>query len=152
MPGLPEAQRLARGSPLVEPNAVNVASRLEGANKEYGTEIIVGEETRRLAGDNIHVRELDRLMVYGRAGGIAIYELLGIAECGAKLPDWVSRYVSGLAAYRARDFTAAINLFQQALEARPSDQPARIMLQRCSQYLKSPPGEDWEATNAMRAK
>jgi adenylate cyclase len=133
-------------------DAVNVASRLEGANKEYGTEIIVGEETRRLAGDNINVRELDRLMVYGRVGGIAIYELLGMAERGAKLPDWVSPYVSGLAAYRTRNFAAAKNLFHQVLEARPSDQPARIMLQRCSQYLKSPPGEDWEATNAMKAK
>ena len=50
-------------------DAVNVASRLEGANKEYGTEIIIGEQTRRLAGDHICVRELDRLMVYGRAGG-----------------------------------------------------------------------------------
>ena len=49
-------------------DAVNVASRLEGANKEYGTEIIIGEETRRLAGDRIHVRELDRLMVLG--GGL----------------------------------------------------------------------------------
>ena len=50
-------------------DAVNVASRLEGANKEYGTEIIIGEETRRLAGERIQVRELDRLMVYGRAAG-----------------------------------------------------------------------------------
>jgi adenylate cyclase len=133
-------------------DAVNVASRLEGANKEYGTEIIIGEETRRLAGDNINVRELDRLMVYGRVGGIAIYELLGMAVGGAKLPDWVSPYVSGLAAYRTRNFTAAISLFEQVLEARPSDQPARIMLQRCNQYLKSPPGDDWEATNAMKAK
>ncbi|MFL6813122.1 MAG: adenylate/guanylate cyclase domain-containing protein, partial [Bradyrhizobium sp.] len=108
--------------------------------------------TRRLAGDNRNVRELDRLMVYGRVGGIAIYELLGMAERGARLPDWVSLYVSGLAAYRTRNFAAAKNLFHQVLEARPSDQPARIMLQRCSQYLKSPPGEDWEATNAMKAK
>jgi adenylate cyclase len=133
-------------------DAVNVASRLEGANKEYGTEIIIGEETRRLAGDNIHVRELDRLMVYGRAGGIAIYELLDMAERGAMLPGWVALYNSGLAAYRTRNFSVAINLFQQVLDARASDQPARIMVERCSQYLKSPPGGDWEATNAMKAK
>jgi adenylate cyclase len=133
-------------------DAVNVASRLEGANKEYGTDIIVGEETRRLAGDNIQVRELDRLMVYGRAVGIAIYEVLDMAERGTMLPAWVALYNSGLAAYRTRDFSAAINLFRQVLEVRPSDQPARIMLERCSQYLKSPPGDDWEATNAMKAK
>src|SRR5258708_16069450 len=90
-------------------------------------------------------------MVYGRTGGIAIYELLDMAERGAMLPAWVALYNSGLAAYRTRNFTAAITLFQQVLEARPSDQPARVMLERCSQYLKSPPGDDWEATNAMKA-
>ena len=82
-------------------DAVNVASRLEGANKEYGTEIIVGEETRRLAGDRIHVRELDRFVVYGRAGGLAIYELLGVAENGAELPRWAPLDEFGLAAYRS---------------------------------------------------
>ncbi len=133
-------------------DAVNVASRLEGANKEYGTEIIIGEETRCLAGDNIQVRELDRLMVYGRTGGIAIYELLDVAERGATTPDWVALYSAGLAAYRARNFTSAIRFFQQVLDARPSDQPARIMRERCSEYLKAPPGESWEATNAMKSK
>ena len=133
-------------------DAVNVASRLEGANKEYGTEIIVGEETRRLAGDRILVRELDRLMVYGRAGGIAIYELLDVAERGTTPPDWVVLYEGGLAAYRCRDFAAAASFFHKVLDAKKSDQPARIMLERCSQYLKSPPSKDWEATNAMKAK
>ncbi len=133
-------------------DAVNIASRLEGANKEYGTEIIIGEETRRLAGDRIHVRELDRLMVYGRAGGIAIYELLGVAEDGATLPHWAVLYDRGLAAYRSRDFSDAASFFQQVLDARTSDQPARMMLERCRHYLVSPPGDDWEATNAMKAK
>jgi adenylate cyclase len=133
-------------------DAVNVASRLEGANKEYDTEIIIGEETRRLAGDRVHVRELDRLMVYGRTGGIAIYELLDLAEHGARPPDWVAVYDLGLAAYRRRDFAAAATFFQRVLDARAADQPARMMLERCSQYLKSPPEEDWEATNAMKAK
>src|SRR6266480_3655604 len=133
-------------------DTVNVASRLEGANKEYGTEIIIGEETRRLAGDGIRVRVLDRLMVYGRTGGIAIYELLDTAEQGAVPPAWVGLYVSGLAAYRSRNFAAAIGFFQQVLDARASDQPARMMLERCRQFLESPPGDDWDATNAMKAK
>ena len=65
-------------------DAVNIASRLEAANKEYGTDIIIGEETRRLAADRIQTRELDRLMVYGRLGGLAIYELLTVAEPGTE--------------------------------------------------------------------
>jgi adenylate cyclase len=133
-------------------DAVNIASRLEGANKEYGTDIIIGEQTRRLAGDRILVRELDRLMVYGRAGGIAIYELLDVAENGAVLPAWVALYDRGLAAYRCRDFEGAANFFQKVLDARAADQPARILRERCSQYLKSPPEEDWEATNEMKTK
>jgi adenylate cyclase len=133
-------------------DAVNVASRLEGANKEYGTDIIIGEETRRLAADRILVRELDRLMVYGRTGGIAIYELLDVAENGAMLPVWVALYERGLGAYRSRDFAGAASFFQKVLDARGVDQPARIMLERCSQYQKSPPEQDWEATNAMKTK
>jgi adenylate cyclase len=133
-------------------DAVNVASRLEGANKEYGTEIIIGEETRRLAGGRIHVRELDRLVVYGRAGGLEIYELLGVAENGAEPPRWAALYESALAAYRAQDFARAMSLFQQVLAARGSDRPAEIMLERCRGFLQSPPGKDWEATNAMKVK
>jgi adenylate cyclase len=132
-------------------DAVNVANRLEGANKEYGTEIIIGEETRRLAGDRVQVRELDRLMVYGRAGGLAIYELLG-TDGEAELPSWVALYERGLAAYRARDFAGAAELFRQTLGQRPADQPARIMLARSTEFIAVPPGEDWEATNAMKVK
>jgi adenylate cyclase len=133
-------------------DAVNVASRLEAANKEYGTEIIIGEETRRLAGDRIHVRELDRLVVYGRAGGLAIYELLGVAADGTELPCWAVLYKSALTAYRAQDFARAISLFQQVLTANGSDRPSQIMLERCREFLQSPPGEDWEAANAMKRK
>ena len=133
-------------------DAVNVASRLEGANKEYGTEIIIGEETRRLAGDRIHVRELDRLMVYGRVGGLAIYELLAVAEPGTEPPGWVQLYKSGLGAYRARDFDAAVMFFQKLLALRPHDAPARIMLERCAKFIDCPPDSEWEATNAMKVK
>ena len=130
-------------------DAVNVASRLEGANKEYGTDIIIGEETRRLAGDRICVREIDRLMVYGRSGGLAIYELL---DCGTETPAWVGLYERGLAAYRSQDFVGAMALFRLVLAERDADQPTRIMLARCSDFLAAPPGKDWQATNAMKVK
>jgi adenylate cyclase len=133
-------------------DAVNVASRLESANKEYGTDIIIGEETRRLAADRIHVRELDRLVVYGRAGGLAIYELLGLADDGAARPRWAMLYESALTAYRAQDFGRAVNLFQQVLAEQPADHPAQIMLERCRVYLQSPPGKDWDAVSAMKVK
>ena len=131
-------------------DAVNVASRLEGANKAYGSQIIIGEETRRLAGDAIQVRELDRLMVYGRQGGLRIFELIGMAQDGPQ-PLWVAPYEMGLAAYRARNFSGAAGFFQRVLALR-DDEPARLMLGRCRDLLASPPDEDWEATVAMRSK
>ena len=133
-------------------DAVNVASRLESANKEYGTDIIIGEEARRLAGDRICVRELDRLMVYGRSGGLTIYELLDVDDAATVLPRWVTLYERGLAAYRSQDFAGAMLLFRQVLAEREADQPARLMLARCGEFVRSPPGQDWQATNAMKVK
>jgi len=133
-------------------DAVNVASRLEGVNKQYGTQIIIGEETRRLAGDRIRVRELDRLAVYGRAAGLQIYELLGIAQDGMPQPSWVSLYETGLEAYRARNFAAAMGFFQMVLVAREGDQPSLVMIERCRRFLDAPPQDGWEATTAMETK
>ncbi len=133
-------------------DAVNVASRLEGVNKQYGTQIIIGEETRRLARDRISVRELDRLAVYGRAGGLQVYELLGIVQNGMPQPSWVSLYETGLEAYRARNFAAAMGFFQMVLVAREGDQPSRVMIERCRQFLEAPPEDSWEATTAMDTK
>ena len=103
-------------------DAVNIASRLESTNKLYGSRIMIGPETRRLAGDRICVRELDRLAVYGRAGGLQIYELLGMAGEFTDSSGWVARYEAGLAAYRARDFAAAIREFEQVVSLRSQDQ------------------------------
>jgi adenylate cyclase len=133
-------------------DAVNVASRLEGANKQYGTDIIIGEETRRLAGDRILVRELDRLAVYGRQEGIGIFELIAIAREGASPPSWTALYEAGLAAYRARNFATAISFFQMLLAVRESDGAARFMIGRCQALIEAPPESDWKATTEMSTK
>jgi len=133
-------------------DAVNVASRLESANKSYGTDIIIGDETRRLAGDRIYVRELDLLAVYGRASGMAIYELLGIASEDEDPSTWTRFNEQGLKAYRARDFAGAIASFTQLLDLRPGDRPARAMIARCRQYQTSPPGDDWDGMTVAQSK
>jgi adenylate cyclase len=127
-------------------DAVNVASRLEGTNKVYGTRIIIGPETRQQAGDRILVRELDRLAVYGRASGLQIYELLAMADGSAETPDWVKCYESGLASYRARDFAAAIEAFVKAQDLRREDRASELMIERCRQAMLSPLSEDWDGT------
>jgi adenylate cyclase len=127
-------------------DAVNVASRLEGTNKVYGTSIIIGPETHRLAGNRIVVRELDRLAVYGRAGGQQIYELLAMAEELTESPEWVKHYESGLASYRARNFSSAIAAFEKAQSLRQQDRPSALMIERCKQAMLAPTDEDWDDT------
>ena len=127
-------------------DAVNVASRLESTSKAYGTHIIIGPETRRLAGNRILVRELDRLAVYGRAGGLQIYELLDMADASKETPDWVKSYETGLASYRARDFTAAIEAFKTVQSLRQQDGASALMIERCQQAMLSPMPEDWDGT------
>ncbi len=127
-------------------DAVNVASRLEGANKLYGTRIIVGPETRRLAGDRVLARELDRLAVYGRAGGLQIYELLDVTDTPVETPEWIRSYEAGLTSYRARDFAAAITAFERAQNLRTQDQASLIMIERCKGAMLEPADKEWDGT------
>jgi adenylate cyclase len=134
-------------------DAVNVASRLEAVNKRYGTEILIGEDTRAAAGDVILVRRLDQVAVYGRTRGLAVYELLGMADDDAsQSPEWVEAYEAGLDAYSCRDWTGAIALFETATAARGDDPPSRIFMERCRKYLASPPPEDWTAVSILAEK
>jgi adenylate cyclase len=129
---------------------VNVASRLEAVNKRYDTEILLGESTREAAGDAIVVRQLDRISVYGRAGGTVIYELLGIA--GEPVPAWVHPYEAGLDAYEERRWSEAILLFEETIALRGTDQPSEIMIARCRDLLASPPPADWQPVVALQHK
>jgi adenylate cyclase len=133
-------------------DAVNVASRLEGTNKLYGTQIIIGPETRRLASERIVVRELDRLAVYGRAGGLKVYELLGMADASAGTADWVRFYEAGLSSYRARNFAVAIEAFERAHKSRKQDQASMRMIERCRQAMLAPTGENWDDTAVAQEK
>lgn len=134
-------------------DAVNVASRLEGANKQYGTQIMIGEETRRLASARVHVRELDRLAVYGRSAGSTVYELLGIVGEDDDPTIWVRHYEAGLAAYRLRDFSAAIRRFEETNILRPGgDPPSRVMIDRSREAIAAPPDAEWDATTVAETK
>jgi adenylate cyclase len=133
-------------------DAVNIASRLESTNKVYGSQIIIGPETRRLAGMRISVRELDRLAVYGRSGGLQIYELLGMADEPSDAPGWVEHYEAGLKSYRAREFTAAIANFEKVVSLRNEDQASSRMIERCKQQLEAPTADGWDDTTVALTK
>ncbi|MGH6961812.1 MAG: adenylate/guanylate cyclase domain-containing protein, partial [Dongiaceae bacterium] len=126
-------------------DSVNVASRLEATNKRYGTAIIIGEETRRAAGDAILVRQLDWVAVYGRSEGVAIYELLAMTDdCLGDWPAWALHYEAGLAAYRDRHWDEAERHFAAAAAERTGgDAPSQLFIERCRAFIAAPPGADW---------
>jgi adenylate cyclase len=125
---------------------VNLGSRLEGLNKQYETEILVGENTVELLGDAFRLREVDLVRVVGKTKPTRIFELL--AEAGTVLPDArehaLRAYAEALVAYRARRFGDALALLDRALSDSPGDGPARVLRQRCGAYEVAAPPEGWD--------
>jgi len=131
-------------------DVVNLASRLEGSNKLYGTTVMASEATVTLTGRTFVWRELDAIRVKGRRQAVRIFEPLGVA--GEVAPELLSRaqaYGAGLTRYRARDFAAAAEQF--ALVAH-DDPPSALFLERVRQLAQQPPGADWEAVSAQEEK
>jgi adenylate cyclase len=133
-------------------DTVNVASRLESANKQYGTQILIGTETKRLIGDAFLTREIDSIAVYGRAEGLAVYELIGLSEASGENTAWIANYEDGLSRYRRRDFSGAIIHFEAVLSGRPHDWPASLLLERCKRLQQSGVDEEWSPVAALKAK
>ncbi|MEW6144686.1 MAG: adenylate/guanylate cyclase domain-containing protein [Thermodesulfobacteriota bacterium] len=125
---------------------VNLGSRLEGLNKGYGTEILIGENTAQLVGDKFLLREVDMVQVVGRVQPVRIYELL--AAHGTPLHHEQEKafgfYAAGLEAYRERQWNEALGIFNKCLGLCPDDGPSRTMAERCQIYRKTPPPEEWD--------
>lgn len=129
-------------------DAVNLASRLEGLNKIYGTQIIISGNTAELVAGAFRLRELDLVRVKGRGQALHIYELIGEADIA--LPEdrllLLDRYAAGLVAYRQRRWDDALALFDHCLQIAPADRPSALMQSRCRTYRDKPPGEQWDGT------
>jgi class 3 adenylate cyclase len=126
-------------------DAVNLASRLENANKFFGSHSLASEPAIIAAGDAVEVREIDRLVVAGQTRPEAVFEIIGRAgELTEKQLELLARYAEGLAAYRARRWDDARRAFQAALEAVPGDGPSRTMAQRVENFQANPPAADWD--------
>ena len=133
-------------------DAVNLASRLEGLNKSYGTDIVIGEATAKLVEGKMILRPLDWVAVKGKARAILVHELLG--EVG-KVPDEALRTVQlhreALDLYRNRDFSAAGTRFMQ-VHAAFRDYASRKLADRCKEYEAAPPPAEWNGSYAMAEK
>jgi adenylate cyclase len=126
-------------------DTVNLASRLEQANKFYGTRILVSETTRTLAGDTLAFREIDSLRVAGKLEPVRVYELLGAAaEVSESDRQRVQAYEAGLAHYRAQDWDAAEAALRQCLANAPGDRPSQAMLERIAAFRQTPPEAGWD--------
>lgn len=133
---------------------VNLASRLEGANKEYGTNIMIGELTYEKVKDKFIVRELDLLVVKGKTEPVRVYEL--IAPVNNTLPEntkkFIELYHQALKLYRSKEWDKAIEKFMQALELHPNDYTCKLYIQRCLYFKEVPPPPDWTGVFVMQTK
>lgn len=133
---------------------VNLSSRLEGANKEYGTYIMCSEVTRKMTEHAIITRELDLLRVKGKTEGVLVHEVLARKNdgLGEKKQRVIDIYHEGLAAYKERRWDDGIKLFTEALSFDKDDSPSSVYLERCKEFKINPPLDDWDGTFTMRTK
>lgn len=127
-------------------DAVNLASRLEGLNKVYGTTIIVSESVVAEAGGEFEFRLLDRVAVKGKTQATRIFELCG--RKGEVRPACIAAYEEALQAYFTRDFSRALGLLKGAEGDAPSDNLAN----RCRALVAEPPPLDWDGVYAVETK
>jgi class 3 adenylate cyclase len=132
---------------------VNLASRLEGANKLYGTRILALEPTVAAAGAAIESREIDRVALAGQSHSQSIYEIMSYGGgLTRKQTELRARYAEGLAAYRERLWEQARKGFAAALSADPNDGPSLTMLKRIDQFVAAPPAADWDGAWRLEQK
>ncbi len=135
-------------------DGVNLASRLESANKAYGTEILVSEFTvSELKGSYI-MREVDKMRVKGKSKPVGVFEILDhFGETSlARLPRVLELFEQGQERYRGRDWAAARGFFEQAFGLNPRDGVSRLYRDRCDYFTEHPPAEDWDGVWDMKEK
>jgi adenylate cyclase len=134
-------------------DAVNLASRLEAANKDVGTVLLIGEETERLARGEFVTRPISRLRVKGKLKPNQTYEL--ICNKGDASPadlEFVSFYTVAYEKYLKQEFVAAAEHFRFALTLRPDDHMTQFYLDRIKEFEYQPPSTDWDGVMVLKSK
>jgi len=128
-------------------DGVNLAARLEGLNKVYGTTILASDEVRRRAGDEFVFRRIDRVAVKGKSRAVDIHELVGRAgdPAAEARRSAIARHELALAAAFERRFVEALSLLGD-VDVTGGDGPARVLAARCHAWMANPPPADWDGT------
>ncbi len=135
-------------------DGVNLSSRLEGATKQYGVDILISEFTYRRAATECRVRQIDWVKVKGKLQPVTVYELLGLREAkfNSRVEDLLGAYDEGMRWVGASIFDRAQESFQRAVAIDPEDKPSRIWLDRTTGFVKTPPSDDWDGTYTLTEK
>jgi len=134
-------------------DGVNLASRLEGANRFYGTKILVSGSTVGQLKARWLLRQVDTISVKGKDQATDIYEVMcRHDETTPLLVDVTQVYERGLTKYRESLFNEAAALFQEVLRIRPEDGPAHVLLSRCTWYQRNPPDGSWQGVHPLSVK
>jgi len=125
---------------------VNLAERLEAANKYYGTGVLICEHTAAKLRRPVTLREIDFIRVRGLMRPLAVYEALDhhTEESFVHRAEVLAAYAEGLRLYRMRDWARAASCFRTASLANPDDRPSRVFWERCLQYVETPPSDSWD--------
>lgn len=123
-------------------DSVNLASRLEGINKIFGTSAMISEDTYETVKEYFTCRELDFVRVKGKAKPVKIYEL--ISRSGGEKPEWIKTYENGLVLYRQGKFVEALEIFKKVLKIKEDDHPSQLFIERCSLLIESGTPEKWD--------
>jgi adenylate cyclase len=134
-------------------DTVNLASRLETANKAYGSRCLISEATANMCAADFELREIDRVVVVGQSQPQTVYEVMGRKDTLTPQQTLAcAHYAAGLAAYRARRWDEARAAFAAAIEATPDDGPSIALLARVADLRRDPPAENWDGSWRMESK
>jgi class 3 adenylate cyclase len=134
-------------------DTVNLASRFEGANKPYGTLVMIGAGTYATVKDHVVTRELDLLAVKGKERPVRVYELMDLKEDNdERIVELAERFNQTLDIYRQTKFEEAMALFLKIIDDYDGDGPSKLYVGRCREYIRNPPPLDWDGVYRMKTK
>lgn len=133
-------------------DSVNLASRLEGLNRIYGTHILISEFTKKELPPSYITRPIDKVRVKGKNHPVEIFEVVSSSPGNDTESEWLATYVRSLELYRQKAFREALVSFQKTLELKATDPVALLYIERCKVFIDHPPAADWDGVFNLTEK